>query len=148
MVRRMLSRLLYRGSKSLMLLMSGIEAMHQKLHHVPYYIDILPNCLGMLNLGIISTFFTLRSHFINLEWLSSTYYIQVSVVGRLYSVQYKIIFGAPDKVRRDTCEEARPSRLDFQRDKVVLDIKTYPAIADGGLHVLMQDWAFLRRRQY
>ncbi len=51
---------------------------HQKLHHVPYYIDILLNCLGMFNLGIISTFFPLRSYFINLEWLSSTYYIQVS----------------------------------------------------------------------
>jgi hypothetical protein len=32
---------------------------HQKLHHVPYYIDILLNRLGMFNLGIISTFFTL-----------------------------------------------------------------------------------------
>jgi hypothetical protein len=31
-----------------------------------------------------------------------------SVVGRLYSVEYKSIFGAPDKVRRDTCEQARP----------------------------------------
>jgi hypothetical protein len=40
---------------------------HQKSHHVPYYIDILLNCLGMFNLGIISTFFTLRSYFINLE---------------------------------------------------------------------------------
>jgi hypothetical protein len=29
------------------------------------------------------------------------------VVGRLYSVQYKSIFGAPDKVRRDTCNKAR-----------------------------------------
>jgi hypothetical protein len=26
--------------------------------------------------------------------------------------------GAPDKVRRNTCEEVRPSRLDVQRDKV------------------------------
>jgi hypothetical protein len=40
---------------------------HQKSHHVPYYIDILINRLGMFNLGIISTFFTLRSYFINLE---------------------------------------------------------------------------------
>jgi hypothetical protein len=52
-----------------------------------------------------------------------------TVIGQLYSVQYKSIFGAPDKVRCDTCEEARPSRLDLQRDKVVLDIETYPAIA-------------------
>ncbi len=44
--------------------------------------------------------------------------LYVHVVGRLYSVQYKGIFGVPDKVRRNTCEEARPSRLDFQRDKV------------------------------
>jgi hypothetical protein len=44
-----------------------VEAIHQKLHHVPYYIDILLNCLGMFNLGIISTFFTLSSYFINLE---------------------------------------------------------------------------------
>ncbi len=29
-------------------------------------------------------------------------------VGRLYSVQYKSIFRAPDKVRRDTCDKARP----------------------------------------
>jgi hypothetical protein len=32
----------------------------------------------------------------------------VYVVGRLYSVQYKSIFGAPDKVRRNTCDKARP----------------------------------------
>ncbi len=60
------------------LLMLAAESFHQKLHHVPYYIDRLLNCVGMFNLGIISTFFTLRSYFINLEWLSSTYYIQVS----------------------------------------------------------------------
>jgi hypothetical protein len=30
------------------------------------------------------------------------------VVGRLYSVQYKSIFGAPDKVRRNTGDQARP----------------------------------------
>jgi hypothetical protein len=30
------------------------------------------------------------------------------VVGRLYSVQYKSIFGAPNKVRCDTCDKARP----------------------------------------
>jgi hypothetical protein len=35
----------------------------------------------------------------------------------------------PDKVRRDTCEEARPSRLDFKRDEAVLDIKTFHIIA-------------------
>ncbi len=40
------------------------------------------------------------------------------VVGRLYSVQYKGIFCMPDKVRRDICEEARPSRMNFQRDEV------------------------------
>jgi hypothetical protein len=51
------------------------------------------------------------------------------VVGRLYSVQYKSNFGASDKVRHDTCEEARPSRQDFQRDEVVLDIKTFHVIA-------------------
>jgi hypothetical protein len=45
------------------------------------------------------------------------------VLGRLYSVQYKSIFGVPNKVRRNTCEEARPSRLDLQRDKVVLDMR-------------------------
>jgi hypothetical protein len=28
------------------------------------------------------------------------------------------MFGMPDKVRHDMCEEARPSRLDFQRDEV------------------------------
>ncbi len=44
-----------------------VEGIHQKLHHVPYYIDILLNRLGMFNLGIISTFFTLRSYFINSE---------------------------------------------------------------------------------
>jgi hypothetical protein len=31
---------------------------------------------------------------------------------------YKDIFGVLNKVRCDTCEEARPSRLDFQRDEV------------------------------
>jgi hypothetical protein len=40
------------------------------------------------------------------------------VKGQLYSVQYKGIIGAPDKVRCNTCEETRPLRLDFQRDKV------------------------------
>ncbi len=39
------------------------------------------------------------------------------VVGRFYSVQYKSIFGALDKVRRDTFEEARLLRLDFQRER-------------------------------
>jgi hypothetical protein len=33
--------------------------------------------------------------------------VGVSVVGRLYSVQYKSIFGAPDKVRRNTSDQAR-----------------------------------------
>ncbi len=41
------------------------------------------------------------------------------VVGHLYSVQYKSIFGAPNRVRRDMCEEARPSRLDFQGDEEI-----------------------------
>ncbi len=41
-----------------------LASIHQKLHHVPCYIDILLNCLGMFILGIISTFFTLRSYFI------------------------------------------------------------------------------------
>jgi hypothetical protein len=45
-------------------------------------------------------------------------FVGASVVGKLYSVQYKSIFGAPNKVRCCTCEEGRPSRLDFQRDKV------------------------------
>jgi hypothetical protein len=42
----------------------------------------------------------------------------VSVVSQLYSIQYKGIFGVPNKVRCYTCEEVRPSKLDFQRDKV------------------------------
>jgi hypothetical protein len=29
-------------------------------------------------------------------------------IGRLYSVQYKSIFGAPNKVRRVMCDEAKP----------------------------------------
>ncbi len=33
---------------------------------------------------------------------------QYHVVGCLYSIQYKSIFGAPDKVRRDTSDKARP----------------------------------------
>ncbi len=60
----------------------------------------------------------------------------VIVVGPLYSVQYKSNFGAPDKVGCGMCEEARASRLDFQRDKV----KIHHLIAfDAGLLVLMQD---------
>jgi hypothetical protein len=55
--------------------------------------------------------------------------LYVIVVGRLYSIQYKSIFGAPDKVSGDTCEEARPSRLDFQKDEAVLEIKTFHNIA-------------------
>jgi hypothetical protein len=30
------------------------------------------------------------------------------VVGQLYSIQYKIIFGTPDKIRRDTGDQVRP----------------------------------------
>jgi hypothetical protein len=45
-------------------------------------------------------------------------FVGASVVGRVYSVQYKSIFGVSDKVRRNMCEEARPSKLDFQRDEV------------------------------
>ncbi len=33
---------------------------HQKLHYVPYYLDIVSNPLEIYNLGIISTFSTLR----------------------------------------------------------------------------------------
>ncbi len=36
------------------------------------------------------------------------YILNCYVVGRLYSTQYKSIFGAPDKVRRNTCNKARP----------------------------------------
>ncbi len=46
-------------------------------------------------------------------------------VGHLYSIQYKSIFGTPNKVRCNMCEEARPSRLDFQREEV----KTHHIIA-------------------
>ncbi len=57
------------------------------------------------------------------------------VVGQLYSVQYKDIFGTPDKVRWDTCEEARPLRLDFQR----VEVKLHHVIAS------MQDcWSWCR----
>jgi hypothetical protein len=45
-------------------------------------------------------------------------YLPEHVVHQLYSIQYKGFFGAPDKVRQDTCVEARPSRLNFQRDEV------------------------------
>jgi hypothetical protein len=31
-----------------------------------------------------------------------------TAVDRLYSIQYKGIFGAPDKVRHYMCDEARP----------------------------------------
>ncbi len=31
-----------------------------------------------------------------------------NVIGRLYSVPYKSIFGTPDKVRCNTCDKARP----------------------------------------
>ncbi len=34
--------------------------------------------------------------------------VPAPVVGRLYSVQYKSFFGVPDKIRRDTCDKARP----------------------------------------
>jgi hypothetical protein len=45
-----------------------------------------------------------------------------SVVGRLYSVQYKGIFGQPDKVRHNMCKEARSLRLDFQANEVKINI--------------------------
>ncbi len=34
--------------------------------------------------------------------------MQDIVIGRLYSIQYKSIFGVPDKVRRNTRDKARP----------------------------------------
>ncbi len=40
------------------------------------------------------------------------------VVGQLYFIQYKGIFGTPNKVQCYACEEVIPLRLDFQRDKV------------------------------
>ncbi len=43
------------------------------------------------------------------HWAHDDYsFVGASVVGRLYSVQYKIIYGAPNKVRCYTCDEARP----------------------------------------
>ncbi len=62
-----------------------------------------------LNIGALLRFLQ-SEHFRNVQC--------IFVVGRLYSIQYKSIFGAPDKVRRDMCEEVGPSRLDFQRDEV------------------------------
>jgi hypothetical protein len=39
---------------------SDSKRYHQKQHYVRYYLDIVSNCLEMYNLGIISTFSTLR----------------------------------------------------------------------------------------
>ncbi len=63
--------------------------------------------LDMENLTI-----QLPPHCVEHLWKSLTIFpppnVGAAVVGCLYSVQYKSIFGAPDKVRRDTCEQARP----------------------------------------
>jgi hypothetical protein len=42
------------------------------------------------------------------HWSHDSSFVGASVVGPLYSVQYKSIFGAPEKVRHDTCDKARP----------------------------------------
>jgi hypothetical protein len=42
----------------------------------------------------------------------------VRVISQSYPALYKGTFATPDKVRRNSCEEARPLSLDFQRDKV------------------------------
>ncbi len=42
------------------------------------------------------------------HWAHGSSFVGASVVCRLYSVQYKSIFGAPDKVRCDKCDKARP----------------------------------------
>ncbi len=73
-----------------------------KKDYVPYHVSF--QSTGGTNISVVNALLLLD--------------LYVRVVGRLYSVQYKGIFGAPDKVRRNTCKEARPLRLDFQRDKV------------------------------
>ena len=72
------------------LLARSNPATHQKSHHVPFYIDILLNHLGMFNLGIISTFFTLISFLSTwndfLQPITSNYLIQCPnhhIFGRL-----------------------------------------------------------------
>ncbi len=42
------------------------------------------------------------------HWAHDTSFVGASVVGRLYSVQYKSIFGVPDKVSCNTGDQARP----------------------------------------
>ncbi len=42
------------------------------------------------------------------HWAHDSSVVGVSVVGCLYSVQYKSIFGMPDKVRCNTCDKAKP----------------------------------------
>ncbi len=44
-----------------------------------------------------------------MNWNKQTYWKvqgEGHVVGQLYFIQYKSIFGAPDQVKRDTCDEA------------------------------------------
>ncbi len=41
------------------------------------------------------------------HWAHDSSFMGASVVGRLYSVQYKSIFGAPDKVRCNMCDKVR-----------------------------------------
>jgi hypothetical protein len=42
------------------------------------------------------------------HWAHDSSFVGASVIGRLYSVQYRSLFGAPDKVRCNTCDKARP----------------------------------------
>jgi hypothetical protein len=52
-----------------------------------------------------------REHFYKLDIFYAQAFDKVDwesvVVGQLYSIQYKSIFGVPDKVRCFTCDEAR-----------------------------------------
>ncbi len=56
------------------------------------------------SLDSIESFFPIRFF---PHWAHDSSFVGVSVVGRLYSVQYKSIFGVPDKVRCNTCDKAR-----------------------------------------
>ncbi len=80
--------------------------------------DFLGSLLHGSSTGLLGSCLVLVRSFLaglRMGFLQGTHAL---VVGQLYSVQYNGIFGAPDKVRRQMFEEARPLRLDFQRDEV------------------------------
>ncbi len=80
------------------------------------------------------------------HWAHDASFVGMSVVGHLYSIQYKSNFGVPDKDRRDTCEQARPLSQVWGVEPNTSS--PWQRTACRTEQDCIEDWAFLRTRQY